>query len=280
MRERIGFMQGRLVDQVDGKIQAFPAEQWRDEYPAAQRIGLQWMEWTLDAQGLEDNPLCTTAGREEIRRHSAQYGLNIQTLTGDCFMQQPFWKSDGVEREDRLRQLDLVLNGVYSMGIQKVVIPLVDNGSLDTDEQEKVLLSELLSRMPELLSHGVKVVFESDFAATKLGELIGKFPSEAFGVNYDIGNSASLGFDPYMEFSSYGHRISNVHMKDRILGGTTVPLGEGNADFEAVFSNLAKYNYSGLVILQTARAKDGDHSRALRRYYEMTCELMERHFGS
>ena len=38
-----------------------------------------------------------------------------------------------------------------------------------------------------------------------------------FGVNYDTGNSASLGYDPSEEISVYGHRIINVHIKDRKL---------------------------------------------------------------
>jgi hexulose-6-phosphate isomerase len=42
----IGFMQGRLCAPVDGKIQAFPWDHWRDEFPLAQRFGFPLMEWT------------------------------------------------------------------------------------------------------------------------------------------------------------------------------------------------------------------------------------------
>ena len=44
-------------------------------------------------------------------------------------------------------------------------------------------------------------------------------------VNYDTGNSASLGFDPVEEFKSYGHKITDLHIKDRLLGDASVPLG-------------------------------------------------------
>ena len=54
---RIGFMQGRLSPQVDGKIQAFPWQHWRDEFPAAQKLNIPLMEWTLDHDRLtEENP--------------------------------------------------------------------------------------------------------------------------------------------------------------------------------------------------------------------------------
>ena len=71
---------------------------------------------------------------------------------------------------------------------------------------------------------------------------------------------AAAGFDPAEEIEAYGHRILSVHVKDRVLGGSTVPLGSGNADFEAVFAALGRVRYVGNYILQTARATDGDHA--------------------
>ena len=280
MRNRIGFMQGRLVDQIDGKIQAFPIQHWRDEFPAAQKLGLHWLEWTLDAEGLEDNPFCTLAGREEILQLSKRCALQVGTLTGDCFMQRPFWKVEGKELTQRLRELDLVLEGAAGLGVHHVVVPLVDNGRLDTAEQEALLIAELMNRVALLRAKGVGIVFESDFSPDQLAAFIAKLPADVFGINYDIGNSASLGFEPSLEFAAYGQRIYNVHMKDRVLGGTTVPLGTGNANFDAVFESLGRLRYSGLVILQTARARDGDHAGTLARYIDKTQALMERYLGS
>lgn len=275
MRNRIGFMQGRLIDQVDGKIQAFPVEHWRDEFPAAQKLGLHWIEWTLDADGLEENPFCTVIGREEIQQLSHRYALKVGTLTGDCFMQRPFWKVEGKELTQRLRELDLVLDGAAGLGVRHVVIPLVDNGRLDAKEQEALLVAELMTRVAFLRAKGVGIVFESDFLPDQLAAFIAKLPADVFGINYDIGNSASLGFDPAVELAAYGHRVYNVHMKDRVLGGTTVALGSGNANFDAVFESLGRLRYSGLVILQTARAQDGDHAGALALYINKTQALME-----
>jgi len=102
-----------------------------------------------------------------------------------------------------------------------------------------------------------------------LKRFIDRLPSDRFGINYDIGNSAALGFDPRDEFAAYGSRIVNVHVKDRVRGGTTVALGSGNAGFELVFSELKNANYSGNYILQTARAADGDHAVAIARYRDM-----------
>lgn len=266
----IGFMQGRLCDRVDGKIQAFPWRDWESEFPQAHRLGLGLMEWTLDQDRLYENPLMTEAGRARIRELSARHGVRVLSLTGDCFMQAPFFKASGAAREILLADLRAILDASQQVGIRYVLIPLVDNGSVETPQHESALLEGLLPLRDRLVRAGMKIVFESDFGPERLAAFMERFPRDAFGINYDIGNSAALGYAPAEEIGSYGHRIDNVHVKDRILHGTTVPLGTGNADFAAAFGALRKAGYAGNFILQTARADDNDHVGALARYRDMT----------
>jgi hexulose-6-phosphate isomerase len=75
-------------------------------------------------------------------------------------------------------------------------------------------------------------------------------------ANYDIGNSSSLGFDPKEELEAYGLKILNVHVKDRKLGGTTVPLGTGNANIDYVLQKLKEIGYSGGLTMQAARGEN------------------------
>jgi Sugar phosphate isomerases/epimerases len=77
-------------------------------------------------------------------------------------------------------------------------------------------------------------------------------------VNYDSGNSASLGYDPADEFAAYGTRVGSVHIKDRVNGGGTVPLGSGNTNFKSLFECLGELGYSGDFVLQVARGASGD----------------------
>ena len=274
-RERIGFMQGRLSAPVEGKIQAFPWGEWREEFPRAKALGLGMMEWTIDQLRLPENPLITAGGRKEILKLSLQNAIEIPSLTGDCFMQAPFWKAAGEMQEALVADLDLVLGSAAALGIEFVVIPLVDNGSLETAEQEEALLRILLDRSETLSGHGVKIVFESDFPPRKLAQFIGQFPNEVFGVNYDIGNSAALGHQCSQEISAYAPRILNVHVKDRVRGGTTVPLGTGAAELAKAIRLIEEAGYSGRYILQTARAADDDHAGALTRYRELTAQWIE-----
>jgi hexulose-6-phosphate isomerase len=273
--ERIGFMQGRLSALVDGKIQAFPWNEWREELPRAKALGLHRMEWTIDQERLRESPLATDTGRGEIARLARENAIKIPSLTGDCFMQAPFWKATGLARDALVADLDLVLASSAALGIEFVVIPLVDNGKIETPEQAEALLGTLLDRATSLSKQNIKIVFESDLPPVDLAQFIAKFPREVFGINYDIGNSAALGFDCGEEITAYAGRILNVHVKDRLRGGTTVPLGTGAAEIAKAIRLIESNGYSGQYILQTARASDGDHAGALARYRDMTVRWIE-----
>ena len=270
-------MQGRLCERVDGKIQAFPWRDWESEFPAAAEINLHLMEWTLDQERLHENPLMTTEGQEKIRALCQKHDLAIPSLTGDCFMQAPFWKIDGQARTDLQSDFVAICCACAAVGIQMIVVPLVDNGCLESVEQENLLVNFLLAQQTFLSQHNLQVIFECDFTPTEFARFIAGLPAERFGINYDVGNSAALGFKPTEEFAAYGDRVVNVHVKDRVLGGTTVPLKSGSADFNAVFAALAQKNYQGNFILQTARADDSNHSQVLSSYRDMTVQWMQQY---
>lgn len=274
--EKIGFMQGRLSAIVDGRIQSFPWTSWQDEFAQGATLGFGLMEWTLDQERLYDNPLLTEAGQAEIRSLCQRHQFTVASLTGDCFMQAPFWKVQGAEREALQQDFIAIAKSCAAVGISMLVIPLVDKGSLDNPEQEEVLVAYLQSQAGFLADNGLRVIFESDFRPPELARFIARLDPALFGINYDMGNSAALGFNPAEEIAAYGKRIVNVHIKDRVLNGTTVPLGTGNADFKAVFAALASVDYAGNYILQTARAADGDHAGALCRYRDMAVAWLKR----
>jgi hexulose-6-phosphate isomerase len=273
-------MQGRLSPLVDGKIQAFPWQHWESEFPAAQKIGLRLMEWTLDQQDLCRNPLMTPDGQSRIRALCQQYQMSIPSLTGDCFMQAPFWKVSGQVADALEKDFLQICEACKVLGIKQLVVPLVDNGCLENRDQEDQLVTTLSEWKGMFSRLGVQVIFESDFSPQDLARFIDRLDDSVFGINYDIGNSAAQGWKPEEEFQAYGHRIVNVHVKDRKLGGTTVPLGTGDAQFDVVFGELARIDYRGNFIMQTARAADDSHAATLARYRDMTLAWASRHFKS
>jgi L-ribulose-5-phosphate 3-epimerase len=277
MNDRIGFMQGRLSPLVNGRIQAFPWDNWKDEFSLAQQINVHMMEWTLDQELLHENPLLTETGQAEIRDLCQRHELSIPSLTGDCFMQAPLWKAQGAQRIALERDFVEIVKGCSAVGISMLVVPLVDNGRLEDMDQEDALVRFLETQADFLAANRQKVLFESDYVPRDLARFIARLDPDLFGINYDMGNSAALGFNPHKEFAAYGQRVFNVHVKDRVLGGTTVPLGTGSVNFDAVFAALAQINYRGNFILQTARDAYGNHADVLCTYRDMTVGWLNRY---
>jgi hexulose-6-phosphate isomerase len=104
----------------------------------------------------------------------------------------------------------------------------------------------------------VELHLETALSPPAFSSLLARCVQRGVKVNYDAGNSASLGYRPQDEFAAFGARVGSVHLKDRIKGAGTVPLGEGATDFSALFECLRAVNYSGDFILQVARGIDGD----------------------
>ena len=98
---------------------------------------------------------------------------------------------------------------------------------------------------------------ETDLAPQPFGELLDRLESSRVSVNYDIGNSAALGYSLIEELDTYGDRITDIHIKDRELGGGSVILGEGNANFDLFFNKLREFNYQGPFIMQSYRDEEG-----------------------
>ena len=269
MSEKIGFMQGRLSPVVDGKIQAFPWQHWQEEFVLAEKASFNLMEWTLDQHRLYKNPLMTNEGQKQIAALQERHNLKIESLTGDCFMQMPFYKAEGKERDSLISDMVNIIKSSANIGIRSILIPLVDNGRLEEKAQEDVLFSGIVNVMPLLEEKDMQISFESDFAPDELAKFIDRFDSRFFGITYDIGNSAAFGFNPQEEIAAYGDRIINVHVKDRLLGGGTVALGTGDADIAGALTSIKQRGYKGNYILQTARAEDGDHQGVLSCYRDM-----------
>ena len=110
---------------------------------------------------------------------------------------------------------------------------------------------------PRIEKENINLSLETDLAPKPFIELLNKLNSKNITVNYDIGNSASLGYNPTEELEIYGDRISDIHIKDRTLDGGPVVLGEGDADFDSFFNALSKIDYHGPFIMQAYRDEEG-----------------------
>ena len=257
MNNKIGVMQGRLVPKYQGRYQAFPIGMWQDEFKVAQECGLSLIEFILDFNDAEENPLLKSGGINEINIVSKDTGVSVQTICADYFMEAPLHSNDDKVTEKSFKVLEKLLEVAKALNITDIVIPCVDQSSLKTKEAVDRFVEQIAKIIPRIEKQNINLSLETDLPPKPFVELLDRLNSKNVTVNYDIGNSAALGFDSDEELEAYGDRITDIHIKDRVLGGGSVALGEGNADFEKVFKKIKKYGYQGPFIMQAYRDDEG-----------------------
>jgi L-ribulose-5-phosphate 3-epimerase len=141
--------------------------------------------------------------------------------------------------------------------VTDVVIPCVDQSTLDSQEAADRFVEKLTPMVQIAERHGINLSLETDLAPQTFVELLDRFNSVRVTVNYDIGNSAALGYNSVEELDAYGKRITDIHIKDRMLGGGPVVLGQGVANFDAFFGKLNDFDYQGPFIMQAYRDEEG-----------------------
>jgi L-ribulose-5-phosphate 3-epimerase UlaE len=253
----IGVMQGRLLPKYLDQYQAHPVRYWAKEFTLAKRIGLDCIEFILDYSESESNPLLSHEGIFKIQRVIDDTGIAIKTICADYFMEQPLHSTDKEVVERSIGVLKKLLVASEQLGVTDIVIPCVDQSSLTNEVDKERFVFVIRSVVEDIESKNINLSLETDLPPKAFKKLLDQLNFKNITVNYDIGNSASLGFDSEEELDSYGHKISDVHIKDRILDGGSVVLGEGNADFERFFKKLEQFEYTGPFIMQAYRDNEG-----------------------
>ena len=250
-------MQGRLLPKFQGRYQAHPVGYWQEEFAIAQRIGLDCIEFVLDYNDADHNPLLREGGLEEIKVLTETTGVDVFTVCADYFMEAPLHSEDQNISIHSQQVLIRLLNSAADLNIQDVVIPCVDQSSLDTLAATDRFIKQLTPVLEVAEKLNINLSLETDLAPLPFVELLNRFNSKRVTVNYDIGNSAALGYDPVEELNYYGDRITDIHIKDRLLNGGPVTLGKGDANFEMFFNALKGIDYKGPFIMQAYRDDEG-----------------------
>lgn len=253
---QLAVMQGRLSPPEGGRIQSFPEKTWREEFRLARGCGLDRIEWIVDEPRWDHNPLMTEAGRAEIEQCSRESGVAVRSACADIFMVSPLHSCPPAELERREAILRQIIAAAGPAGLEHIDIPFVDASAIDSEEAFRAVEGVIGRAVAAAAKAKVILCLETSLKPSSFARLLDAIGRPNVKANFDIGNSASLGYTPSEELSLVGSRVACVHIKDRKRGGSTVPLGTGDADFEAVVAGLRDARYPGHFVLQTARGPD------------------------
>lgn len=256
-----GIMQGRLTPSNGRGIQFFPFDNWQQEFITGSSIGLNEIEWIFDYDRYEENPLWSGNGIRTLKQIIGQTGVVVNSVCFDYFMRRPFYKKDLSEqlevRNENVEFISRVIDAMAEVGASLLEIPMVDDSSISSDDERARMIGFLQEVLDLSEGYGLIIGCETDMPVGIFRHFLDDVCSDRIKANYDSGNSSGLGYDHSEELHSLGEYVANVHIKDRVLHGTTVELGTGSAEFNKVFSSLKDIGYNGSIILQAARGEEG-----------------------
>ncbi|MBT7609912.1 MAG: TIM barrel protein [Bacteriovoracaceae bacterium] len=264
MKSKLGIFQGRLSPSIEGKVQFFPKESWRDEFPIAKSLGFELIEWVLDKDSILDNPILSEEGLLEIKSLSDKDGIQVFGICTDNYMVDPF-----VDNTEILTQL---ITSVGKAGVEIIEIPLLGASLVENTDQMKITAKKLNELESICTEYKMGIALEVGLDTSGVLDFFEYVKNPFVSVNYDTGNSAYWNFDQLNEISNYSHLIGNIHIKDCTPELYSVPLGKGNVDFPAVFKLLKLKGYKKHFILQTARGENDIN--VAKEYYEFITPLI------
>jgi hexulose-6-phosphate isomerase len=257
-------MQGRLSPPEERQFQSFPRTRWAAEIELAPKVPLRGIEWIYDRYGEGANPLETSQGRVDLRNKLDQYGVSVVSICADYFMACPLVRASNDLFEERIGKLKWLISTCPGLSITRIVLPFVDSSSILTGKDSDDVLTALNRVLPKAVECGVELHLETDLSPGNFRSLLNEIRHPLIQVNYDSGNSGSLGYAPADEFAAYGDRVGSFHIKDRVLGAGTVPLGTGAVDFATLRSALMDVDYRGDFVMQLARGALGEELQWMR----------------
>jgi hypothetical protein len=254
---KIGIMQGRLSEPVNGHMQEFP-ENWETEFAIMKEQGFVGAEWLLTKNCFLNNPLITNT--EKVAQ-CAITSICFDVLVDERIIEESFLKDN----------LVLLCETLMKTAIRNITIPLLEESSMVNDETREQfcrLIAPIGEQFPE-----IQFSFEAELDYQKLHEIIAL--SDNFYVTYDTGNMTSCRFDHAEYINFFGSKINNVHLKDRTFQAQTVAPLTGNTDFPTIFTTLHNIGYKGPYILQTARNITGQEVETMLKHKYLFEQLYE-----
>lgn len=265
----IGIMQGRILPDVLDKLQVFPSRSWLQEFTAAKQLGFDYVELLYDRDECYVNPLVNASGLDEVSDIIKQNDLRIYSICADYFTKVNFLEDSISMTWSKLVKL---LDIAVILKAKFVIVPFFDRNASGDISYLKHFLEKSKDYVRDACDSSVKVCIETSFSAKEMLGAIEETDSDT-KICYDLGNATAFGYDVRGEIVTLGDCIALVHIKDRMKnGGSNMPLGQGDVDFESSFKAIKEINYKGNFTLETAIGQEP--GKMAKKHFEFASKLV------
>lgn len=255
---KIGVIQGRLLPPINGHIQEFPFNNWKEEFLFLQNCGLSHVEWIITKISYKNNPLFL----EDLSNYQ------ISSVCCDHLI------DDNIQNFSFLKEnLFDVCEFSIKNKIENISIPLLENSNMENDSRRKEFITSILKIKEKF---NLKFVFETELTPEKTLEIVDSHKD--FYVTYDTGNVNSYLKEHEKYIKTLKHKIINVHLKDRTYDSRTVLPFTGDTNFELIFKFLKEIEYNSLYTMQIARGQTGEEKKHITFYKDKFKEIHDKHF--
>ena len=205
---------------------------------------------------------------EEVSALLHRYDLRLSMLT--CA--PDFTHPDPDERERQLDDMKTKVIAAWVLGAEGVRVTVGCAHDEVSREQGINWAVEMLSRLAEFAHpRGVKLGLENhykdrlwelpDFAFDPdvFLEVLERLEGEFVGVNFDCANPLMVNRDPIPILKAVADKVWHVHVSDRKKGEYAQRvLDDGDVPLEAIFAELSKIGFSGIISLEDGQTYAGD----------------------
>jgi len=275
LKPKFLLVQGRALPQSDESLQSFPFN-WSDEFPLIQQLGFDGIEWIYDKKSEFTNPILDSEESQKIKSISKKFNVSLENIVFDWFITHSLFRKDEISLKNKIKKLVDLIEKSQNIGFKQIIFPLLEenaiNNSNDMDIFLKIFSDDILS---VLNLNKIEIHFETSLPPISELEFISKLDHNQTKICFDMGNSASMGYDPTDVLNNIAPYLGTVHIKDRLLDGDSVPLGEGAVDFSKVFSILNEINFSGYFSFQAYRDKNSNNTELLSLYQKFIYKIMK-----
>ncbi|MEO8904339.1 MAG: TIM barrel protein [Polyangiaceae bacterium] len=248
--QRVGVMQGRLSPRPVRRLQAFPHETWPEEFAQAKRLGFSYLEWIYEAERAHENPITSVSGRAAIRACMVASGLPVGSVCADYFMIHRLAGGGAAARLENVEALSELVHWTRELGASRILLPLLETSAVDTPELVREVTESIQRVTPALEACDVVLGLEMEIPGQAYAAVIRGIGHAQVRAYYDTGNSTAQGFDIAQDILPLLPLLEAVHLKDRVVGGTSQPFGHGAANFSEFFGVLASAGYEGDFLTQ------------------------------
>ncbi|HTB64210.1 MAG TPA: TIM barrel protein [Opitutales bacterium] len=248
MKNPIGIMQGRLSAPSSIGPQIFPVSGWRDEFATASVIGFDTIEWLVDAGSFAQNPLLSASCRAEMQQVATTCNVRADSVCAHCVLE---WRPFDQGGEERMANFPSLISAASSAGMERIIVPILEAATIARAPSPIHAAKIFFSAVQTAEQVGIDLAFEMDRPALECADFIQLLKSPRARLCYDAGNATSLGRDIVAEIKLLLPLVSEIHLKDRRVGGASQPLGAGDTRFADFFNYLTTQHWSGPFVLET-----------------------------